>query len=83
MRKLKLDSLQVDSFETTAAVPAPRGTVQAHARTNAPGCGGGGDTGGGLATFETECTLNAEVCGDTNYLECTYGCSLDTACAWC
>ena len=83
MRKLSLDTVAVQSFPT-GPVPLARGTVRARARTNAPGCGGGGDTTGcGLATFETECTLNAEVCGDTNYLECTYGCSLDTACGLC
>jgi hypothetical protein len=31
MRKLKLDSLNVDSFQTTAAAPRSAGTVQAHA----------------------------------------------------
>ena len=32
MRKLKLESLQVESFETTAAAPCERGTVEAHGR---------------------------------------------------
>lgn len=31
MRKLTLESLHVESFETTAAAPVSRGTVQAHA----------------------------------------------------
>ena len=30
MRKLKLESLNVESFETTPSRPAPRGTVDAH-----------------------------------------------------
>ena len=30
MRKLKLDSLTVQSFETTPAAPQPRGTVNAN-----------------------------------------------------
>jgi hypothetical protein len=30
MRKLKLESLHVQSFATTAAAPSTRGTVQAH-----------------------------------------------------
>lgn len=29
-KKLKLDALQVDSFEMDASAPAARGTVQAH-----------------------------------------------------
>ena len=32
MRKLKLETLQVESFETTAAAPRERGTVEAHGR---------------------------------------------------
>ena len=32
MRKLKLESLTVESFEPTAAAPAARGTVDAHGK---------------------------------------------------
>jgi hypothetical protein len=32
MRKLKLESLQVESFETTTAAPRERGTVEAHGK---------------------------------------------------
>jgi hypothetical protein len=41
MRKLKLESLQVESFDTTPAAPSRRGTVIAHGvPTNTPvGCG--------------------------------------------
>jgi hypothetical protein len=34
--KLKLESLHVESFETTAAAPGWRGTVQAHADSDEP-----------------------------------------------
>lgn len=41
MRKLKLDSLSVETFETSRPDSAPRGTVQAHAWTQYdPTCGG-------------------------------------------
>jgi hypothetical protein len=38
MRKLKLESLQVQSFATTAAAPVWHGTVQAHADSGEPTC---------------------------------------------
>jgi hypothetical protein len=38
MRKLKLESLQVQSFTTTAAMTSARGTVQAHADSGEPTC---------------------------------------------
>jgi hypothetical protein len=62
MRKLKLESLQVETFETTPAARQDRGTVDAHGRP------------GPIATY------NIEKCGDTNYMDCTYGCSINTAC---
>ena len=36
MRKLKLESLQVESFDTTAATPPARGTVQGHGAPGSP-----------------------------------------------
>lgn len=64
MRKLKLESLTVESFETTAVAPRNRGTV--HGRVEpAP-------------SIET---YDVELCGDTRYFDCTFGCSVDTGCA--
>ncbi|HWK88338.1 MAG TPA: hypothetical protein VNP72_00035 [Longimicrobium sp.] len=84
MRKLKLESLQVESFATTERGAAPRGTVQAHADV-APD-----DTiidpwTGGTTTIQPA-TWNASVCvdtydvkacGDTRYFDCTFGCTID------
>jgi hypothetical protein len=67
MRKLKLESLTVESFET-AASPRQRGTVAAHVDIDADG----------LAAYPG--TINPDACGPTNYLDCTYGCSLNTRC---
>lgn len=63
MRKLKLESLQIESFDTTSTVPQERGTVGAHGRP---------------APIET---YNVDLCGDTQYFDCTLGCSLHTYCA--
>lgn len=57
MRKLKLESLQVESFETGPAA-RERGTMYAHQ----PPPKTYGD------------------CGDTEYLDCTYGCSEISTC---
>lgn len=54
MRKLKLDTLQVESFTTGMA--NGRGTVEAHSIIS--GC---------------QCTYAAS-CGETAYVDCTYGC---------
>jgi hypothetical protein len=61
MRKLKLESLQVESF-ATAPAPRERGTMHAH-QQHVP--------------FET---YDIEVCGDTRYFDCTFGCTVDTGC---
>jgi hypothetical protein len=66
MRKLKLESLQVESFETTALARQERGTVDAHAKPKPP------------TTLQT---YNVDICGDTMYFDCTLGCSLNTYCA--
>ena len=68
MKKLKLENLDVTSFETSAAPAEARGTVLGAARTNAPGCQGP------LQTY------SIEQCGDTQYFDCTLGCSQNTAC---
>jgi hypothetical protein len=66
MRKLKLESLQVQSFATTTSAPASRGTVQAHAGSDWPTCacllsdGGDGqscDPGGCQHTGDPNCNL--------------------------
>ena len=63
MRKLKLEALQVESFQTAAAAPSVRGTVNANARP------------GPLQTY------NVDACGETQYFDCTLGCSYNTYCA--
>ncbi len=68
MRKLKLESLQVESFETTAIAPRERGTVGAHGKphpidTYSPDrCGD---------TMYFDCTL-----GCTRNTACPDGCIL-------
>jgi hypothetical protein len=62
MRKLKLESLTVESFDTTPVAPHTRGTVDGHARPKP------------IETYDVE------ACGDTQYFDCTFGCSVNTAC---
>lgn len=65
MKKLKLESLEVTSFETTSDAARGRGTVVGHApRTRA---------------CPPE-TYNVDLCGDTQYFDCTLGCSINTNC---
>lgn len=64
MRKLKLESLQVESFDTTSVAQHARGTVDAHSREKP-------------TTLQT---YDVEACGDTRYFDCTFGCSVNTAC---
>jgi hypothetical protein len=73
MRKLKLESLNVESFDTTAAASFSRGTVQ-----------GNDLTGHGAPSLCILCpvsddwlcqTDSPEACGNTNYLDCTLACS--------
>jgi hypothetical protein len=70
MRKLTLESLQVESFETTAAAVAARGTVQGH-QDPVP-----------CSSIVLLPTYNVQECGDTKYFDCTYGCSVNTDCAY-
>lgn len=72
MRKLTLESLQVESFETTAPGQPARGTVQGHLDDN-PGTGATG-------CYACEATRNCEsfdpaFCRDTEYLDCTFQCT--------
>ena len=72
MRKLKLGSLQVESFETVPAPSISRGTVQGHDAVSEEGesvclC---------LATGDWACeTQDYQACPDTQYLDCTMGCT--------
>ncbi len=79
MRKLKLESLEVQSFVTPERAAGLRGTVAAHQDI----------LEGGDPFFEIQAntrrncppqTYNIEVCGDTNYFDCTLGCSVETNC---
>ncbi|HEX6367584.1 MAG TPA: pinensin family lanthipeptide [Longimicrobium sp.] len=73
MRKLKLESLRVESFETTAGSASGRGTVEGHAvAPNTPYCGG---TAVSLCVVCEPRTYDPAQCGETNYLDCTFGCS--------
>jgi hypothetical protein len=75
MRKLKLESLKVESFDTTAVAPPARGTVQAHApesRESVCFC---------LVSKGNDCrTQDYQACPDTEYLDCTLVCSLNASC---
>lgn len=80
MRKLNLDSLQVESFETTDGPGPVRGTVQGHAElpgtTIAPGTGVSDCVR--CEPYSPRCvplTYDAYNCGETNYMDCTYGCT--------
>ncbi len=69
MRKLKLESLNVESFDTTAAPSFSRGTVQ------------GNDVSAHAPSLCQLCqTDSPEACGDTNYLDCTLACSDFASC---
>jgi hypothetical protein len=82
MRKLNVDALQVDSFETTVASYSARGTVKGHAEV--------GTTVIGPGTGVSDCavcqpmsvnfgcidTYDVRNCGETRYFDCTYGCTV-------
>jgi hypothetical protein len=80
MRKLKLESLHVESFETADAPHPSRGTVQGHDALSEAGesvciC---------QISDDWRCqTWDYEVCGDTNYLDCTLACSDFASCVSC
>jgi hypothetical protein len=67
MKKLKLEELVVTSFETASAARA-RGTVLGAANTAVRPC---------EVPFGT---YDIQDCGDTQYFDCTYGCSQNTGC---
>lgn len=78
MHKLKLESLQIESFETTAAAADARGTVNGHVQVQP------GDTGQvytGTISGPVIHTYDARECGATKYFDCTYGCTMYNTCA--
>jgi hypothetical protein len=91
MRKLKLESLQVESFETTSTGSHLRGTVQGHGpEVKSRGCPDGTGPSNCLECFpvsydgacEPE-TYDVKACGDTMYFDCTLGCSQYNTCEVC
>lgn len=74
MRKLKLESLNVESFDTLAPPSYPRGTVRGNDDdvSNRQLC---------QITGDLDCTATPEACGDTAYLDCTFACSDFDSCA--
>lgn len=68
MRKLKLESLLVESFATAPDASRVSGTVQAHV---APTEG-----------FKCQ-TIEPQLCGDTHYFDCTLVCSNVASCIPC
>jgi hypothetical protein len=89
MRKLKLESLQVESFETTAPDRASRGTVDGHVAP-APDTKHCDDSGPSYCNvcYESQDTLcepatyDVVVCTDTNYFDCTFGCTQQNTCGY-
>src|ERR1044072_1711016 len=71
MRKLKLESLNVESFDTAAAPSFSRGTVQGNDQV-----GTGPPCKLCLVSEGFDCqTEDPQACGPTNYLDCTLACS--------
>lgn len=62
MQKLKLESLTVESFETTSNASRLRGTVQAH------------DSIQPTPPTVSIPTYDVEECGETQYFDCSLGC---------
>lgn len=76
MHKLKLESLQIESF-VTAPEPAIRGTVRGNADIDT---GATGPVQPWTGTGPVIATYNVRDCGETQYFDCTYGCSINTRC---
>lgn len=88
MRKLTLESLQVESFETTADAPHLRGTVQGNADVAPDTHACPIDTNPSAcvvcyATDDWNCTYDVRECGETQYMDCTFGCSQYNSCQVC
>lgn len=77
MRKLTLDSLHVESFETSVDLHRAGGTVQGHitgSRCPSYTC----------ASVDVLCPDTFEpACGPTEYLDCTFGCTRVNTCDIC
>lgn len=86
MRKLSLETLQVESFATTDAPPLMRGTVQGHAQvpgtTIQPGTGVSDCLVCQPLSVNIGCvhTYDLRDCGETRYMDCTYGCTRFNSC---
>jgi hypothetical protein len=87
MRKLNLDTLQVESFATTDAPHQMRGTVQGHAQvtagtTIAPGTGVSDCLVCQPMSIDVRCVFTYDLrdCGETRYMDCTYGCTRFNSC---
>ncbi len=68
MTKLKLEDLEVTSFATTSDAAGRRGTVLGAQQSTRPGC------------EKPFGTYDIVECGDTQYMDCTFGCSINTNC---
>jgi hypothetical protein len=66
MKKLKLEELEITSFETTSGAARERGTVLGH-----------GTEPTIVIVLET---YDVEACGESQFFDCTYGCSMNTDC---
>ena len=80
MHKLKLESLQVESFDTTDNGSRLRGTVEAHADVDSRGCPGG--TGPSYCVV-CYATYDVRQCPETEYMDCTFGCTQANSCNVC
>lgn len=84
MRKLKLEALHVESFDTTPAAHGRRGTVQGNqdAGTTQPGTGMSGCASCDPWSNDRACgmdTHNVNECGETKVFDCTLGgCTANT-----
>lgn len=75
MRKLKLESLEVESFETASSPDRNRGTVEGHEDERTKTCP--------MESYCYSCYWTAtcpsiEICADTEYLDCTYTYKMET-----
>ena len=68
MKKLRLESLEVTSFETGAAGLISRGTVLGRDAKPVP-------------NTMVQCPQTMWTCPTDPNFDCTYGCSMDTACS--
>jgi hypothetical protein len=82
MRKLTLESLQVESFITTSNPHRMRGTVRANEQVPGTTVAGTGVSDCMVCqpwSADIGCVQTYDVrgCGDTKYFDCTYGCTVN------